>query len=395
MLKRNLLKVSILLCGLSAISSSWATELIMLKRVKNPPADINDAVRINAAIEQVNAAGGGVVLLAGGTYHVASPINVLSNVTLKGRGGSKVRLVDNAPSFAGTAGIIRMLDDRTKTPVTNAAVQDIVIDGNRDMQTQGIGDAEKKFCLYAEGDNLTISRVVAKNCMGYGFNPHGKRTASGTRVPSTNITIEDSVAKNNLIDGFTIDQIENSTFRSNIARENGRHGYNIISDSTNLKVINNVSRLNGANGIMVQNGAHTLTLANNKIKRNTESGMMIRASDNNTIDGNLIHNNGYEAVKLRGSSNNQLSDNTLFNNSKSERRTYYEVKLEDYNGAASTANNVYTNIIVSHRSVGIVYEKGNSDNNQYYDNGYRTKVGAFNLIGGNSQEYNNRPALEE
>ncbi len=52
-----------------------------------------DDVQINAAISDAYSAGGGTVLLLAGTYSLATPVNLMSNVTLQGVGSALTNLV--------------------------------------------------------------------------------------------------------------------------------------------------------------------------------------------------------------------------------------------------------------------------------------------------------------
>ena len=368
-----------------------AAEVVVLKPLKEIAPGTDDSVRIKAAIQQVSLAGGGVVYLRKGVYHVANPVNIWSNVTLRGQGkGTVIRLVDNADSFNGRAGIIRVVDDTNKVRVSNVLVEDLFIDGNRDNQTQGIGEIEKKFGIYAEGDHLTFRRVTTANCMGYGFDPHGDKKADGSFEASTNVTIENSRSYGNMLDGFTLDRLEESTFRNNLAYKNDRHGINIVSDTIGMEVYNNETRNNGANGIMVQNGSRNLVIRQNRVNNNAEAGIILRASDNNQLYGNVIMHNNFEAIRVRGSSNNVIYDNSTLNNSRIEARKYHEIRFEDYIGIPSLNNVVRNNVFLSKRSQGVVYEKDNANINLVEDNRYETRSKTpFKLNGTQSQAVNN------
>src|SRR5262245_30117887 len=174
---------------------------------------VADEVEINLAIRSADSASNWTVLLKPGTYHVQSGIYVITNVTLSGSGPTTViRLDDNAPTMLTTAGIVRAKDD-TKSGaarrVQHVTIQDLVVDGNRDHQAPGVD--EKKFGFYAEGDFITLRRLVAKNCAGYGFDPH----ANSDSIASTNVLVEDCEAFGNQADGFALDMLKDSIFRRN------------------------------------------------------------------------------------------------------------------------------------------------------------------------------------
>src|SRR5262249_46627441 len=150
--------------------------------VSHSPADhpdflcdgVDDDVEINQAIQSADPVAGATVLLKPGTYHVLHSIRVLSNITLEGSGPTTViELEANAPTMIGFSGIVRLKDDAkpdTAKRVHNVVVEDLVVDGNR--ANQPATTEEKKFGFYAEGDFITMRRLVARNCAGYGFDPH-------------------------------------------------------------------------------------------------------------------------------------------------------------------------------------------------------------------------------
>lgn len=384
----------ILLLFLCWFSFNVSAATVFIKSDPEQDPGVNDADRINQAIQQIHAAGGGTVLLSGGTFNVSTPVTIWANVMLKGQGhNTRIRLVDNAPSFAGMAGILRFANDVTGERVMHAGVEDLLVDGNREQQLQDVGDAEKKYGLYAEGDYISIRRVKIVNCMGYGFDPHGEILSNGDFRASTHITMEDNVSINNLLDGFTLDRLEESVFIGNVARNNGRHGLNIVSDARNILIKNNDLRKNTVNGITVQNGSADLQIVANKVRGNLEAGIMLRQSDNNIITDNVIRGNGFQAIRLRGSSDNQVLGNFTRNNSKKLKHSYFEIRLEAFNTVPSLRNSITQNILFSPRSKGIVYEKDNSDLNHITSNDYRNNQPPFVLVGVGSTESDNNPIL--
>src|SRR5262249_24473713 len=166
--------------------------------------------------------------------------------TLKGSGpNTMLRLADNAPTMLNFAGIVRAKDDTQSGAgrrVQHVTIEDFVVDGNRANQWP-LAD-EKKFGFYAEGDFVTLRRLVAKNCAGYGFDPH----AHSDSIPTTNLLIEDCESFGNAFDGFTLDMCRNSTFQRNHAHDNDRHGINLVTGSSDLLIANNRSIHNGATG---------------------------------------------------------------------------------------------------------------------------------------------------
>ncbi len=393
-------------CGLaclplSQVNAQSAPLIIVLEPIEASLVDSNtdDSVRIKAAIVEAHAAGGGTVLLRPGTYHVANPLNVLSNVNLKGysREGENatiIRLVDNAPSFNGRAGIIRLKDDAGVEPVAkrvrNIIIEDLFIDGNRDNQTQGVGDSEKKFGIYSEGDYITIRRVTTANCMGYGFDPHGvKASDESPAISSKFMLIEDNLSYNNFLDGFTLDHLEESVFRNNVAHSNDRHGINIVTHTNELTVSNNLSYGNGSNGIMVQNGAERLRIEYNQIYRNQTNGIHLRDSEFNTLKGNSIYENQYSGIRVRGSTWNHLVRNDVFDNSRDDEGSYYEIRIDAYQDIESENNKVVYNRVES-TGKGAIGEEDQSDYNRILYNNYATSGRGVVVVGDNSTEDGNQ-----
>lgn len=126
-------------------------------------------------------------------------------------------------------------------------MQDFTADGNK-LNNPGNSDligtpAFGKYGFYCEAcTKVLIQRVAMNNFTGYGFDPHG---TGGTIIPSVDITIDSCFAADNNWDGFAIDKVTNGTITNNIAKNNGRHGFNIITGSQYVLVANNIVQDNG------------------------------------------------------------------------------------------------------------------------------------------------------
>lgn len=297
-----------------------------------------DQIQINQAI--LAAAGNSnkrTVLLKSGTYYVDSSILMYNNVVLKGKGTSNtiIFLVDNAPSFVDCAGIIRI---RTKSGrITNARIEDFTIDGNESHQES---TDKKKYGIYAEGNNIIMRRITVRNCAGYGFDPH---SAKSHTVPASNLVIENCISESNRTDGYTLDMVQDSFIISNIARYNGRHGFNLCTTAANDLLIGNQVLSNAINGIMIQNGSHTIRMLGNVISDNRETGVMIRHSHGCILNGNLIAGSRNYAVDARGAVGTTVVSNFLSNNGVSSPSRYAQVYFEDYNAVLSLSNEISWN----------------------------------------------------
>lgn len=321
---------------------------------------VADDIQINLAIQSADSATAWTVLLKPGTYHVQHGINVTSNVTLRGSGASTViRLDDNAPSMRSTAGIVRMKDDTQSgvaKRVLHVTLEDFVVDGNRDHQLPGTD--EKKFGFYAEGDFITLRRLVARNCAGYGYDPHAHLDS----IPSTNVLIEDCEASGNAADGFVLDNVKNSTFRRNYAHDNDRHGFNLVTVTSGVTLSDNRALRNGATGLMAQNGAHDVVIQSCELAENAFQGMVLRDADGCTVSGNTFRANRRSGLLLR------LADHTTVS-----ANSFTESDTGSIGRAVVTLDSAFVNIlsantVTSTRAREGVLEAGTSDYNQVMHN---------------------------
>jgi parallel beta-helix repeat protein len=341
-----------------------------------------DEVPINLAIRSADSASHFTVLLKPGTYHVQHGINVLSNVTLRGSGPTTiVRLDDNAPSMITTAGIIRAKDDSQNGAgrrVQHVTIEDLVVDGNR--TTQAPGNEEKKFGFYAEGDFITFRRLVAKNCAGYGFDPH----AHSDSIASTNVLVEDCEAYGNQLDGFALDMLNHSTFRRNYAHDNDRHGINLVTSATSITLTDNRSLRNGATGLMAQNGTHDVVIQSCEVGENALQGIFLRDADGCTVLGNTFRNNRRSGLLLRLTDNTTITGNTFTENDTGSVGRGV-VTLD-----SATVNVVGTNTITSLKARNGVLESGTSDFNQVNNNIITVSSQHIVLIGPHSTQSGNQ-----
>ena len=296
-------------------------------------AAVDNRVAIQAAVYAASAAGGGVVFVPPGTYGITgSPslggnggVYLADNVFLmgSGMGQTSLRLMDgwNGP----LTGIVRALPSIEKH---NYGVSDITLDGNRANVT---GKVDAFYCGVTPDSpksdyDVYVMRVEAKDCGGYGFDPHER---------TTRLTIEDCVAHGNGLDGFVADYIVDGVYKNNLAYGNDRHGFNIVTSSNDILLEGNIARNNLSSGIVVQRGSTNVPSPTNiKIEGgssygNTKDGVLIRMSDNVLVTGVDIHDNGQTGVHLKGSSHVTIDGNTLTANSASKSGGYADISIQD------------------------------------------------------------------
>lgn len=361
---------------------------------------IEDNTEIQNALSEVYRAGGGMVFLFPGTYHIKKQLRIWDNVTLKGSGRTGnnrtvIRLTNNAPSMNGSAGIIRMKKDfkRGKEKrVKNTTIEDFVIDGNRKNQKQNVKDKEKKYGFYSEGDNITIRRISSINCMGYGFDPH----AHEDTVPAKNLIIEDSYAAYNFLDGFTLDMLHDGRFENNIAEYNDRNGFNVITESEGIEFANNISRFNGMTGMKIQTKANSIFYVNNFFYGNDREGIYARNSDYNLFKNNYILNNGSYGLSFVGSRNNEFSNNVIaFNAGVHSGKS--EILIEEYQGAfkgnpkkrSSLNNTIQNNLIISAYGKYVLWERDNTNGTNFNNNDIWFQTNGYIYVGNESISSNN------
>ena len=342
-----------------------------------------DDVEINLALRSADTSttAGRTVLLKEGTYHVVRSIIVTSHLTLRGAGAATIiQLEDNAPSMLATAGILRLKDDSQRgldKRVTHVTLEDFVVDGNRAHQLAATD--EKKYGFYAEGDFIVLRRLVARNCAGYGFDPHSTQDT----VPSLHVTIEDCEAFGNAADGFTLDMVQSSTFSRNHAHDNDRHGINLTSTTAGVTISNCRSIHNGATGLVGQNGTHDLVVQACELANNAFEGIYLRDADGCNLLGNTLRENVRSGITLRLSDRTTISGNRLeMNDPGSAARA---VVLVD----SATVNIVRSNTILSATARAGVLEAGTSDYNNVRDNVIDVESGPVVLIGPHSTQSGN------
>ncbi len=181
---------------------------------------------------------GGSVMLGPGVFPVRRQIRMPSFTCLLGAGmrETRIRLVDNAPTFK-QAGLVR------SAATTRVTVADLTIDGNRKGQNSMDlhGAAYGRYGLFTQLTNfLYLKSVSVRNNIGYGFDPHGSKLEWAYYL-----LLEGCEAVNNGLDGFTLDQTYYVTLKQSWAKNNDRHGLNIVTGTRYVQVVENVMKGNG------------------------------------------------------------------------------------------------------------------------------------------------------
>lgn len=291
----------------------------MYKIVEN-----NDAHSLfQNALDEINVNGGGTLFIEEGMYSLSGYIETGGNTKVIGSGMNTtvLRLENQAAPWwipdtrIKRSGLLRAMH------VSNLVFANLTLDGNRLNQKTDAYSVYGRYGLYTEAcNNVFVDRVKIINFQGYGFDPHGSKKL---QVWGVNLTITNSHAENNGFDGFTIDQSRHVTLRNNTAKNNARHGFNIVTGTTNVLMTNNMAIDNGywyytgsrGCGVMIQNnlayGTARVSVLNNTIINSADAGICMNEVVNMTAMYNVVNRTSIgTCIRLRNVTNAVISSNT-------------------------------------------------------------------------------------
>jgi parallel beta-helix repeat protein len=277
----------------------------------------DDTAAIQSAIDAAQAAGGGTVFVPTGTFIVSAGeepsdgcLMLKSNVYMEGAGAglTTVKVADG--SNTKITGVIRSAYGEE---THDFGLSNLTIDGNRDHTTGKIDGWFNGFIPGKDGhdSNVTLSGVEIKDCSGYGFDPHEQ---------TVNLLIENCVSHGNGLDGFVADYMIDSKYVNNVAYDNDRHGFNIVTSTHDFTMTGNVAYGNGSTGIVVQRGSenipspYAVVIEGGAVYGNGAEGVLVKLSSDVTVSGVNVHDNGGSGVRLYGSTDVTVTGNTLTNN---------------------------------------------------------------------------------
>ncbi|NJL11701.1 MAG: hypothetical protein HC913_00860 [Microscillaceae bacterium] len=155
----------------------------------------------------------------------------------------------------------------------------------------------------------------------------------------------------NLFDGIALGYIDNSTIENNVISANGGNGILIFSLGNNLQILNN------------QIGSN---LAGNAALTNGQRGIEFFDSGSSTIRGNQISGNGDDGLALIGAFNNIISENLIGTDLVGINPLPNGAAGIFVDGATSTNNEFWGNIIGYNNGNGIQINAGSG--NEIYAN---------------------------
>lgn len=301
------------------------------------------------ALDYVAGHTGGFVQLSPGTFTVTGTgkisdgaLRVGSDTLFKGA-GTGLTTIKLAAGSSGVTGIVRTDSggtnpDGTVKTTENVTIESLTIDGNKSATT---GDVDGFYCgpkpnTSVFDNNIALDRVEIMNVSRYGFDPHEQ---------THNLTITNSIAHNNGADGFTIDFATGVSLVNNQSYDNGRHGFNIVTGSSNVHFLNNDAFGNGQSGIVVQTGdneiralTHDISILGGHIHDNGRAGIDVRQANGISIADTWISGNKTEGIVLTGVNGADLKHNMLVSNGNGPYRI--DGMLQDF-GDGDAANDRY------------------------------------------------------
>lgn len=292
-------------------------------------ADTATAAQQTAAIQKVLSAvashGGGTVSLSADTWTLQGTgkaadgcLKIGSNTTLQGAGmgATILKLADGSTS---TTGILRtdsgkLLPDGSYSTAHDISVSGLTIDGNTAHTS---GSIDGFYCGpkpdTAQADtNISLDHVEIMNCSRYGFDPHEQ---------TVGLTIANCVSHGNGVDGYTIDFCSNVTLTNNLAYDNGRYGFNLVTGTHDVTMTNNDAHDNGASGISVQTGDNeirawtdSIHITGGTLSHNGHAGIEIKEASNVDINHVTIDSNATDGIRLAGVESITVTGNVFTNN---------------------------------------------------------------------------------
>jgi hypothetical protein len=220
------------------------------------------ALILQAALDAIAFNGGGQLKLSNGLFILGTFLSLSSNTVLTGQGmyNTILKLIDNSePFIQGTkkfSGVVHAYNSE------NITVSNLAIDGNKDNQLKDELHAYGKYGFYVQACiNVTADGVRVMNFQSYGFDPHGWKNA---RIWGKHLDILNCLSDNNDWDGYALDQTDYINVINSTAKNNGRHGFNVVTGSKYVLIKNCTSIDNGfyypndpaagGCGVIIQNG---------------------------------------------------------------------------------------------------------------------------------------------
>lgn len=260
---------------------------------------------IQAAIDQVAAAGGGTVNITSGGGTIRTPLRMKSNVTLNGAGNPATTLTIGG-SFTGI--------QHNAEGLSNLTVQNLKIAGNgENTSTNCHGIIISSLGTYFR--TVKVSNVQVLSCGGMGV--HIKR-ANGITVSSSNL--HDNGGFTLMHNIYIRESTAANVSGSSLNGSNGGTGLHVAGVCSNITIRNNTLSNNGSQGMNIQDTPSTITVQGNTADGNgrsdsTRSDGISFTGTGALIDANTCRNNIGNGIHTWGG-NGRITNNLATGNAK-------------------------------------------------------------------------------
>jgi parallel beta-helix repeat protein len=370
---------------------------------------VNDNVEIQAALDAVSSAGGGLVFIKAGTYLITQPLIIDSKTTMAGEGWNTIikladntildgtlPIIDGVPGTAWDYGLISSKNCKNHTYMSDMVVRDLALDGNIDNQsitwlTQtnnllGVYLAFNRHCLVSHvkvtnmgamgiciwGDFTTnYTDSVIENCYVENCNEGSEQEAllGLTGIFSCGIFVsyggKGTIIKGNTIkdcyDGIVLDDgILENIVSNNVVYSSTNTGIHCQNAGARTIFSNNMIRGCGGTGLSLVIGATGCVATGNFLYENKNG---IEVANQITVIGNVCKNNDECGIIVHGLFSN-VNGNVCIDNGQDDTADAGDrcgIKTVGTQYLSSiTNNNVYDSQVATTQQYGI-YNLGDSN----------------------------------
>lgn len=291
-----------------------------------------DEVEIQAAIDYVQALGGGIVFIQQGEYEIASTISLAGYITLKGTGVGFTGFATLLNLADGADCVLLDLKGEDAGVSRSVALKDIWFGGNATNQTgnfdlvdftslRTLGYIDHCYFQLASRDGLLVRSCVITNCR---FMNNYRRG----------------------INAITDNYIAFNEFPSN--------AHHVDYDSANSGGIYSST----GNNHIISNSIYNSTFG---------SGITCFNASGDIIIGNRVSANNWTGIALTGATKSIVSNNTVYNNSQRGVGSVYGISLSGSSEIIITGNHCYDDQGTPTQDSGILVA-GDSDDNIITEN---------------------------
>lgn len=244
------------------------------------------------------------IRIASGTYFMSKTIRLMSNVNIRGtrntsqtsqtsftNGELLTSLKVNSTQLLGLALFVTV-------NVTNVTISDLVIDGyNMHLNKSG----EVNGIALVDSSNVMLNQLNITNFRNGVF-------LNKTMM----ITIDHCAIFRNDYDGALVRRSHGVFVSYGYTRLNGRNGFNIASNSSNVTITNSDIRRNkdsASCGVTILTG-NNVEIINNNLTLTNQSGVCMRDASNVIVANNVIISvNDRSCIKMQRVANTQFINN--------------------------------------------------------------------------------------